>query len=99
MTTIVSKEFNDLEAGIAAGFVKTFPDKKSALLRASEFGWGGRALRISRRFETVWIVGEISFQPDEVGPLVWDVLHIPALRYDGAKQPVLKCRRLRKVAA
>ena len=81
MKTIASKEFSDLEAGIAAGFVKTFPNKQAALLAASEFGWSGRALRISRRFESVWIVGQISVQPDELGPLVWEVLHIAALNW------------------
>lgn len=103
MDAISSKEFTDLELGICSGFVKTFPTKSKALGEASAFGWSGKVVRVARRFETVWIVGRIDFQPETAGSLEWDVLRIPALYYEdkgGVKtQPVLKCRRLRKEAA
>ena len=99
MAHITSKEFTNLETGIDSGFVRTFPNRAAALSVASEFGWAGRVVRIARRFEVVWIVGAMDFQPDTAGTLEWDVLRVPALHYENGEQPVLKCRRLRRDAA
>lgn len=101
MAAVKSTEFADLEVGISSGFVRTFRTKAAALKEAGEFGWGGRAIRVSRRFEVVWIVGELDVQPDEVGNLLWDVLRVPELKYrkadDGVmRQAVLRCRKFRR---
>lgn len=101
MTSAVkSIEFSDLETGINSGFIRTFATKADALKEAAKFGWGGRAIRVSRRFESVWIVGQFDIQPDEVGTLTWDVLRIPELNFRSTngiqRQAVLRCRKLRK---
>ena len=93
--------FPRLDPVIAAGVIRIFPTKKRALEVAKKYGWGGRVIKIARRFESGWIVGQISFQP-ETTPTgdVCDVLNVPLLRYEkntnGVEyQPVARFRKLR----
>ena len=75
--------------------VPTFPTKKAAIAKGREFGWP-RAIRVFRRFETVWIVGDKSFQGDYEAGVQIDVFNVPMLRFENGAQPILKIRRAAK---
>lgn len=90
--------FPNLAAAIDSGDVKTFPTKDTALDAAMRYGWGKHVVRVEKRFERVWIVGTVDFQPDTEKDIEFQSLRIPLLRYDtgndGIKyQPVVKFRR------
>jgi len=89
-----SEWFPDLDAAISSGDIKSFPSKKAALEYAKEYKWI-RAVRVERRFENVWIIGLLDFQPDDENGILFDVLRVPMLRWIDGVQPVVKFRKPR----
>lgn len=87
--------FPCLEKAIASGELPSFPTKRAAEAAGKVYGWK-TALKVSRRFETIWLVGKEDFQPDYELDIEFRVLRLPLLRWDtvsGVKQcPVLKVR-------
>ena len=55
--TLTTKELEDL---ITQGKVTLFRTKKETTKAAKLIGWSGKCVKIERRFEDVWIVGEIK---------------------------------------
>lgn len=90
--------FPDLDRCICAGAVRVFRTKNEAQAAAREFCWTGKVQRLVRRFEVVWIVGAVNFQPSYAAGVKQDVLRVPLLCWDknefGTKfQPVAEFRR------
>jgi len=71
--------------------IKVFPTKALANDAARPFGWTGRVIRISRKFEKVWAVGQIDFQPTIEGDVAIRVLRMPLLRWERRKDGVTHC--------
>lgn len=89
--------FPDLDSAISEKDILSFPTKKSALEAARSFGWN-KVMQIERRFENVWIVGRVSFQPDIEVDIEFTVALVPLLRWEqknnGTKFcPVIKFRK------
>ena len=102
MRTVVAVEEKgwspDLRSAIETGGVRTFGTQKQAIEASVIFGWGRRVFKVERRFERVWMVGVLDFQPEIQGDLQIQTLRVPLLRYDtgadGVKyQPVVTFRR------
>lgn len=92
---IVSNEwYPDLDAAISTGDITSFPTKKAAAAAAKEFGWRD-VVKVARRFENVWIVGRVDFQPDDECGVVLDVLRVPLLVWVNRECPVVKFRKPR----
>lgn len=70
-----------IEQAIRDDVIKTFRTKKDALAHAQNFGWK-HALKIKRRFETVWVVGKKDFQPTIKAGLTLDSYRIPMLKWE-----------------
>ncbi len=83
--------FPSIEKSIEGG-VKTFRTKSDALKAGSAFGWRC-AVKVARRFETVWIVGRVDFQNSYENDLAFQILRIPMLKYENSMQPILTLRR------
>jgi hypothetical protein len=93
--------FPKLDTAIGERAIHAFPNKKAAIEAATKFGWGSNVVRVGRRFERIWIVGRVDFQPEEVAGVTKDVLRVPMLRYetgqDGIeRQPVVEFRKVRR---
>jgi len=58
-----------------------FPTKKQALEKAKDFGWS-TAIKIVRRFETVYVVGKKDFETstDWIGD--YEIWRFPLLRWE-----------------
>jgi len=104
ITKINTKDswFPSIDKAIESGCIRTFGTQRQAIEAATSVGWGKRAIKTERRFERVWIVGTIDFQPDETAGVVSDVLRVPLLKYvtgdDGVKyQPVITFKLPRSV--
>lgn len=63
------------------GALPTFRTKKAAVDAGSAFGWRS-AIKVIRRFETVWIVGKKDFQDGEIAGVPHENYRIPMLRWD-----------------
>lgn len=61
--------------------VPGFRTRAEALAEGSLFGWR-TAIRLQRRFEQIWVVGKMDFQPDTVDGAVCDVFRLPLLRWE-----------------
>jgi len=86
--------FPDLGKFMEKEIIRRFCTKKEALATASQFGWAGKVLHIKRRFETIWVVGEVQFQPEYVLTGVsFYVAEFPLLKFVDGVQPVLKIRK------
>jgi hypothetical protein len=86
----------NIETAIAGG-VRTYATKTRALSAGKAFGWRS-AVRIQRRFERVWVVGAVDFQPTTHQGESVECLRIPLLRWDRDERgiefcPVLVLRR------
>ena len=101
-TTISDKDwFPSLSSVVENGIIRRFLTQKMAIEASHKYGWGNRIIRVERRFERVWLVGAIDFQPEEIAGVTTDVLRLPLLHYetgeDGIQyQPVLALRRIRR---
>ncbi|HGY5183056.1 hypothetical protein [Citrobacter sp. RHBSTW-00881] len=82
-----------------ASAAPTFSTKNAAIKAGSEFGWRA-AVRIERRFETVWMVGKKEFQDDNSAGLQFDAYRFPLLKWvkeNGVEKcPVLSVRRYKQ---
>lgn len=76
-----------------ASAVPMFPTKKAAIAEGKKYGWAS-AIKMHRRFESVWVVGKKSFQNDEVAGVSMEVFRLPMLRFENGAQPVLRVTRL-----
>lgn len=90
----------NIDKAIESGPITAFKTKKEAVEKSREFGWLGKVVHIQRRFEKIWIVGDIDFQPSKELDLIFDQLRVPLLRYEKSQmgvdvQPVIKFRKLR----
>lgn len=76
--------------------VPTFPTKKAAITAGRAFGWG-TAVRATRRFETVWLVGQRLLANPEVAGVSREEFRLPLLRWEtrcGVQHcPVLRVHR------
>lgn len=103
MHTVTLKDWSEMMPYIQEGVIPSFRTKAEALKAGRHFGWK-TAVRVEKRFETVWVVGKCDFQPESLYDLVWDVIRLPLLRWERNEFgiefcPVVKIRRLRKEAA
>lgn len=90
--------FPNLDNAISSGDIKCFGTQRQAAETASQFGWERHIVKVQRRFERVYIIATLDFQPDKEGDIEFQSLRVPALKYvtgnDGIKyQPVIKFRR------
>lgn len=90
--------FPDIDRCISEGAIKSFGTQREAIEQAAKFGWGRKIIKVERRFERIYIVGVIDFQPDNENGIEFTSLRIPLLKYvtgeDGIKfQPVVKFRK------
>lgn len=105
MNELRHTDFDDFSPHISSVLLEVpqFRTKKEALLEGAKFGWKS-AVRLHRRFESVWVVGKKDFQPDEVGknilssPIRIECFRFPLLRWEHDERgvqfvPVLVCRR------
>jgi hypothetical protein len=90
--TLESRDFfPTIEDSILYAGVKTFRTKRDALSIGKQFGWN-RAVKVARRFETVWIIGAIDFQNSYENGIAFQTLKIPMLKYEHEKQTILILR-------
>ena len=68
--------------------------KKAAIEAGKAYGWR-EAVKIRRRFESVWVVGKKDFQNDEVAGVDAEVFRFPMLTFVDGAQPVIKVRRFK----
>lgn len=100
-TTIKPQEwFPNIDNAIADGVIPAFGTQEMAIEAASKYGWGRKILRVDRRFERIYIVGVLDFQPRDIAGVTVDTLRVPLLRwetgYDGIKyNPVVEFRKPR----
>jgi len=87
--------FPTIENAILNSGVKVFKTKRAALAVGKQFCWH-RAVKVARRFETVWIVGAIDFQDTYENGIAFQTLKIPMLRYENQAQPILTLRRFKE---
>lgn len=93
-TTLKSSDFfPTIENSILNAVVKTFRTKRDAIVTGSQFGWR-RAVKVVRRFETVWIIGAIDFQNTEENGITFQCLRLPMLKFEQVTQPILILRRI-----
>jgi hypothetical protein len=90
--------FPDLDKAISSGDIKAFGSSTQAQEAAIKYGWGKNVIKVERRFEYVYIVGTLDFQPDVEFGVETQPLRVPLLRYDkgedGIKfQPVVKFKQ------
>jgi len=90
--------FPSLGNAIETGEIRAVGTKREALETAAQFGWGRRVLMVERRFERVYVVGTVDFQPQREGDLEFQTIRMPLLRWergeDGIKyQPVVTLRK------
>ena len=83
--------FPTIERAIISG-VKTFRTKQDAITAGSEYGWRC-AVKVARRFETIWIVGKLDFQDSYENDIAFKCLRIPMLKYENGVQPILILRK------
>lgn len=74
--------FPSLESAIFDMVIKTFRTKKHAMVYALTLGseWGGKVLKIKRRFETIWIVGEFipkGYRITDTSNFYYDLVNAP----------------------
>lgn len=56
----------------------SYRTKRDAEKGAKEFGWQQyKVLRINFRFESLWFVGAVDFQDENVGGIIFKVLRLP----------------------
>jgi hypothetical protein len=83
--------FPTIESAILSG-VPTFRTKTEAMKAGSKFGLRC-ALKVARRFETIWIVGKIDFQDSYENGIPFQCLRLPLLKFENNMQRVLVLRR------
>lgn len=69
--------------------VPVFPTKKAAVAAGKTFGWTS-AVRATRRFETVWLVGRQLLGNTEVAGVSREEFRFPLLRWE-VRQGVQHC--------
>lgn len=73
-----------------------FPTKKSALEAGKPYGWR-TAVKLVRRFETVWLVGKKDFQDSYTAGIQHEMFRLPLLRWETRNRvqfcPVLEVKR------
>jgi hypothetical protein len=92
--------FPNLEKSITDGVIPAFGTQKTAIEAAVKYGWGRKILRVDRRFERIYIVGVLDFQPRDIAGITVDTLRVPLLRWetghDGIKyNPVVEFNKPR----
>jgi hypothetical protein len=80
----IQEWFPNIDLAIGERLIPSFPTKKVAIEAARKFGWRANVVRIIRRFEKVWVVGRVDFQPSYEGGLRFEVLRVSLLRWDDA---------------
>lgn len=94
ITTIHYKDRLSLTTEEIVAGLPTFPSKKAAIEAGKAYGWR-EAVKIRRRFESVWVVGKKDFQNDEVAGVDAEVFRFPMLTFVDGAQPVIKVRRFK----
>lgn len=78
--TLKSNEWPSLERAVSLGDVKTFRTKRAALDAGRPFGWAS-AVRLVRRFETVWLCGRLDFQAADDNAPTYSTFRAPRLQW------------------
>lgn len=93
--TLRSREWPALEKAVFKGDVPTFRTKRAALDAGRPFGWAS-AVRLIRRFETVWVCGRLNFQATDEHASVYSTFRVPKLqwsRHSGIQRVVVTTYR------
>jgi hypothetical protein len=81
--TIKSGEYMMLDTYLNNGLIKTFYTKKEVQEYAKSIGWDHyHVVKIERRFEKVWIVGQNHIQKDNIVGLEFDTFRCPTGNYE-----------------
>ena len=83
----LTKEIDNL---ILDRIILSFRTQKKAQMAGKKFGWNC-ALKINRRFETIWIVGKKEFQPAYIAGIAHDQYRIPLLRWERDNRGIEFC--------
>lgn len=78
-----------------------FATKAQAIVAGKKYGWS-TAIRLDDRFERLWVVGNVSFQPTYVAGIENIQYNFPLLRWDKKNCvefcPVIKAHRIKNVS-
>ena len=89
--------FPDLDSAIEYREIPSFLTSKMARETAMKYGWGNKIIKLERRFERIYIVGVIDFQPEIENDIQFEVMRVPMLKYETKNgiqyQPVVKFRK------
>ena len=93
MTIVKSSDYFTLDSLIGNKVIKAFPTKKDCQNYAKSINWiGYNVLKVSRRFETVWIVAQTSHQQVNIAGVYFEELRLPTGTYEyknGSNQMVV----------
>lgn len=78
--TLKSTDWPSLEKAVFRGDVQTFRTKRAALDAGRPFGWAS-AVRLVRRFETVWLCGRLDFQAADDRSPAYSTFRVPRLQW------------------
>lgn len=79
-----------LQQPIEDGVIKAFPTKTEAINAGKEYGWKS-AIKLNRRFESIWIVAVKDFEPTCIAGISHDNYRVPLLRWERGVDGITRC--------
>lgn len=82
----------NLESAIVEKDIPSFPTKSAAQAAAKAFGWEQyRVVRVIRRFEKIWIVATVDFQPSYEAGILFKTLRVSLLKWEKRPDGITHC--------
>ena len=75
--------------------IRQFRTKQSALDYGKRFGWNV-AIRVAKRFETVWVVGKEDFQEKIIAGIAFNTAKLPLFTYRNGTMETIEVKRIKE---